>query len=129
MVIARLVQAGRLVLVPFGENQRYDLVIEDDGQFTRVQCKTGRLRAGAIRFPTVSSTCHHPNNQGMRFYQHGYRGQADLFGVYCPDNDRVYLVPVSDVGTRSGALRIDPPLNNQAKRIRWAREYELRLPG
>lgn len=47
MVLARLVQTGKLVLLPFSENQRYDLVIDEGDRFVRVQCKTGRLRQGA----------------------------------------------------------------------------------
>lgn len=125
MVLARLVQAGKEILVPFGENQRYDLVIDEGDKFIRVQCKTGRVRNGAIWFPTCSSTYHHPNNQGIRFYQHYYRGDAELFGGYCPDNDSVYLVPVEEVGIREAALRIEPIKNSQAKRIRWARDYHL----
>jgi len=50
MAIARLVQAGKNVLLPFGENRRYDLVIDEGDHFVRVQCKTARLRSGAIRF-------------------------------------------------------------------------------
>ena len=129
IIIARLVQAGKMVLLPFGENQRYDLVIDEGDRFVRVQCKTGRLRDGAIRFATCSFTYHHPNNQGTKPYMHPYGGQADLFGVYCPENDRVYLVPVDAVGVRSGSLRLDPTENNQRKRVRWARDYELPLPG
>jgi hypothetical protein len=37
--------------MPFGDNFRYDLVTEADGVLCRVQCKTGRISAGAIRFP------------------------------------------------------------------------------
>lgn len=32
-ILARLVERGYNVLVPFGVNQRYDLVIESDGRF------------------------------------------------------------------------------------------------
>lgn len=41
MILARLVQAGKMVLVPFGENQRYDLLIDEGDVFVRVQCKDG----------------------------------------------------------------------------------------
>ncbi len=42
IIIAKLIEVGYSVLTPFGDNRRYDLVIEDaDGQFWRVQCKTG----------------------------------------------------------------------------------------
>ena len=105
MILVRLVQAGMNVLVPFGENVRYDYVVEErDGTFTRVQCKTGRMRDGVVIFPTCSVTYHHPNNRGMRAYRHDYRKDADLFGVYCPETDAVYLVPVNHVGPNSASL-------------------------
>jgi hypothetical protein len=129
MVLARLVQAGKVVLLPFGENLRYDMLLDEKGSFVRVQCKTGRLRGGAVWFPTCSTTYHHPNNHGARNSQHPYHGQADMFGVYCPETDRVYLIPVAVVGNRYAALRVDPPKNHQKKRIRWARDYELSAPG
>jgi hypothetical protein len=129
MVLAHLLRVHRNVLIPFGENSRYDLVIEEETRFVRVQCKAGRVRNGVIRFNTCSTTYHHPGNQGTKAYHHHYRGAADLFGVYCPETDRVYLVPVDDVPTREGMLRIEPTLNNQAKKVRWAHEYELKLPG
>jgi hypothetical protein len=129
MVLARLVQVYPQVLLPFGENQRYDLVVEDGNKFLRVQCKTGRLRDGAVRFATCSVTYHHPNNRGMLTYKHDYRGAADLFGIYCPETNAVYVVPVDQVGKRLGTLRVEPTRNNQSKKIRWARDYELEVPG
>jgi hypothetical protein len=34
---------GYDVLMPFGENTRYDLVIDDGRDLKRIRCKTGRL--------------------------------------------------------------------------------------
>jgi hypothetical protein len=124
-VLARLIEHGKEILVPWGENQRYDLVIDGFGHFVRVQVKTGRLRKGSIVFNTCSLSYHHPSNQGTKQYRHDYRGDADLFGVYCPETRGLYLVPVHEAGKRSCALRVDPPHNNQSKKIRWARDYEL----
>ena len=129
MVLARLLQVYPLVLVPFGENQRYDLLVDKGDSFLRVQCKTGRLRNGVIRFRSCSFSYHHPSNRGTRFYQHHYRGAADVFGVYCPQNDRVYIVPVQQVGISEACLRIEPAKNSQAKKVRWAKDFELRSPG
>jgi hypothetical protein len=54
-VVAALVAVGKHVLLPFGDNLRYDLAYEEeDGSFVRVQCKTGRLVDGVILFPTSS---------------------------------------------------------------------------
>ena len=127
MVLARLLEIYEVVLLPFGENQRYDLVIDSGTDFIRVQCKTGRLENGVIKFNACSSTYHHPNRLPGQPYQRHYRGAADMFGVYCRANDRAYLVPVEHIGKRLGSLRIERTLNNQAQRIRWAGEYEIGL--
>src|SRR5438034_1521217 len=116
-------EAGYAVAVPFGENTRYDLIIDDGERLGRVQCKTGRLRGGAIRFKTCSSYAHHPN---PRHVQRSYLGEIDYFAVYCPETGGVYLVPIADAALRwQGALRIDAPLNNQSRKIRRAADYEV----
>ncbi|MBA3364927.1 MAG: hypothetical protein H0U03_03960 [Actinobacteria bacterium] len=65
-VMLALQEAGFSVLVPFGENTRYDLVIDDGVRLARVQCKTGRLRQGAVRFAVCSTYGHHPNPRVVR---------------------------------------------------------------
>ena len=77
-VLGRLVKVGYRVLVPFGVNQRYDLVIDVDGQFVRAQCKTGRMRNGVITFNTRSVRT---NTRRTIFRE--YQGEADVFLVYC----------------------------------------------
>lgn len=119
-ILAQLVSRGYRILLPFGVNQRYDLVLESDGGFFKVQCKTGRLRNGAIRFRSVSVQS---NMSGTR--TRGYIGEVDFFAVYCPENARVYLVPADDVSPNINYLRVDPSRNNQSKHVRWARDYEL----
>lgn len=125
MVLARLLEVYESVLIPFGENSRYDLLIESDEGFIRVQCKTGRLKRGVVTFNACSTTYHHPNRRDGQPTRHDYRGQADVFGVYCPETRGVYLVPVHEVGTVGGSLRIDPTANGQSRGIRWAGDYEI----
>jgi len=119
-ILAQLVRHGYRILLPFGVNQRYDLVLENDGKFLKVQCKTGRLREGAIRF---SSQSVQSNTSVTRL--RNYLGEVDLFAVYCPDNDRVYMIPVADVPLTGMYLRVEKPRNGQRKRVRWAEEYAL----
>jgi hypothetical protein len=57
----------------------------------------------------------------------GYEGEADIFVVYCPENGHTYAVPVDEAPTGYMNLRVDPPLNGQERRVRWAHQYEL--PG
>jgi hypothetical protein len=121
-VMLALKMSGLTVLVPFGENTRYDLVVERSGEFARVQCKTGRLRGGVVMFKASSSYAHHPR---PRPAARGYHGEIDYFGVHCPDTGGVYLIPVADVPETDARLRVDPALNGQKNRTRAAADYEF----
>jgi hypothetical protein len=58
----------------------------------------------------------------------GYAGEAELFLVYCPETSRTYAVPVDEAPVNSQMyLRVDPPVNGQARGLNWASDYEL--PG
>ena len=117
-----LTDCGYDVAVPFGENTRYDLIVDDGFQLLRVQCKTGRIRSGAIEFPTASSYYHHPNEKPT---QRHYRGQVDMFAVYCRQTSGVYLIPIDVLPLDRAYLRIDPPANGQRRRIRFAADCEV----
>jgi len=125
IIIAKLLGCNYTVLVPFGDSQHYDIVIEDGNrQFWRIQCKTGRYKQGSISFP-----CSHVPGGGRRDYSRvGYEGLADYFAVYSKDFNAVYLVPVGDVGTNQALLRVDPLKRDERympKSTRWAKDYEL----
>jgi PD-(D/E)XK endonuclease len=123
-IITRLLQSGYIVLTPYGKNHRYDLLIEDaDGQFWRIQCKTGWLEEEqtVIKFATASSYNHTAKQKGWRHY----RGQIDFFAVYVEQLEKVYFVPVDTVGTVEATLRLAPTKNKQEKHVRWALDYEL----
>ncbi len=119
-ILSELTRRGYSVLVPWGVNQRYDLVVDVDGEFVRAQCKTGRLQDGVVSFYTRSI-----RTNTKRILKRGYRGEAELFLVYCPENGRVYAVPVDEAPGDVMHLRVAPTLNGQARRIRWAEDYEL----
>lgn len=119
-ILSALVQRGYRVLLPFGVNQRYDLVLECEGRFLKVQCKTGRLRDGVVR---VSTQSIQSNTRGTR--TRSYTGEVDLFIVYCTDNEGIYVVPADEVPARGMHLRVDPPRNGQSKHVRWAKQYQL----
>ncbi len=89
-IITRLLELGYVVLIPYGGNQRYDLMVEDiDRQFWRVQCKSARVdESGTVlKFDTANHNVTGKNRQ-MR----NYRGQCDYFAAYCKKLDKIYLV-------------------------------------
>jgi hypothetical protein len=126
-VILVLEAAGFRVYLPFSENTRCDLVFESDGRLGRVQCKSGRLRSGAIRFSACSSYAHHHHPRTSR---RDYVGEVDFFAVYSRETTGVYLVPIVDVQlTREAALRVEPSRNGQRRFIRDASRYEIGRVG
>lgn len=117
--ILTLVRHGYKVLTPWGQNHRYDVVLDTIDGFKKVQCKTGRLeRNGDV---IVFNSCSNPYGKKRT----NYRGQIDYFGVYCPELNKAYLVPVSVVGVSAGILRLNPTRNGQSKKIRLAKDFEV----
>lgn len=122
-VMLALRLAGYGIAVPFGENTRYDLIADDGERLSRVQCKTGRLRGGAVLFSTASTYLHHRNASASR---RPYQGEVDYFGVHCAATGGVYLVPIDHAPTQTAAmLRVEPSRNSQRKRVRLAADYEI----
>ena len=121
-VMLALHESGYQVAVPFGENTRYDFILDDGVTLLRLQCKTGRPRMGAIEFSTASSYAHHPNEKPT---QRHYQGQVDHFAVYCRQTRGVYVIPIGELPLDRAYLRITPPRNGQRKRIRHAKDFEI----
>jgi PD-(D/E)XK endonuclease len=117
-VLQAFVVRGFDVLVPFGEGQPYDLVIHlAERGFLRVQCKTARPVNGCLVFNS-RGTDHGRGRQP-------YLGLADVFGVFFPPRDAVYLIPVDGASGFCGRLRLEPARNNQKRGIRFAADYEI----
>ncbi len=111
MVLAAFVRLGKNVSLPFGDASPYDMIL-DEGKLVRIQGKTGVLKDDFVAFNTRSD-CRK------------YAGLADLFAVYCPQNGKIYLVPIEEVGSGMAHLRLTPAKSKQQKKIHWAKDYEF----
>jgi hypothetical protein len=116
------IELGLTVLRPLCEGRRYDLMIDLDPVLLRVQCKLARRLAGVLSVHLT--TC--------RLTPRGYvrtcytASEIDAVGVYSSELQRCFLVPIVEIsGHRQIHLRLDPTRNNQAERVKWARDYEF----
>jgi hypothetical protein len=119
VILAQVMKYGYIILIPFGEGRRYDMVIEKDRRFFRLQCKAGWYENGVVKFNTCSVYWWAKTKKSYT------REEVDYFAVYCEHTGKVYLVPPEDVGTTLGFLRVEPTASNQTKRVRWAKDYEI----
>ncbi|QLH80578.1 group I intron-associated PD-(D/E)XK endonuclease [Halosimplex pelagicum] len=118
-VIAELKRRCLSVSIPFGDNERYDIVVATpDDRLLRVQIKTGWIRDGTIEFHGKSQ---HTNSTGNTYTN--YEGDVDYFVVYVPDLDSMYLIGESEFGTGM-QLRVDDPEQSH-ETIHWAEEYRF----
>jgi PD-(D/E)XK endonuclease len=116
------VRLGYAVLRPMAEGGRYDLALDDGVTLVRVQCKWARRRGDVIAIPLRTSR-HTPRGYVRTTYT---PNEIDAVGVYCPDVDRCYLIPICDITQRAAiSLRLAPARNNQAAGVKWAAEYEF----
>ena len=112
VVAAHLLQLGYSVSIPFGNTQKYDLVLDDGNKLWRVQVKTGRLVDGTVRFATVA-------RNAINGKRKGYVGQADLLMIFCPENDKIYAMAIDGETNKAGMyLRVDRPRSGSLSRIK-----------
>jgi PD-(D/E)XK nuclease superfamily protein len=119
-VAIALMRAGKDVYLPaFAPDSRIDLLYLDETGVHRVQVKSSVLRGDVVVFQSCSNT----NN-----VRRGYHGEVDLIGVYSPELDQVFLVPIGEAPDRAGHLRLTPARNGQTKGVRWAKDYLVERP-
>lgn len=118
--IASFIECGYSVSIPYGENCKYDFVVDINGRFIRVQTKTCR---SADDGSTISFSCESTRvNCHNITYATYTSSDIDYFATYW--DNRCYIVPVSECNVHK-TLRFVPPGNNQRSKIYYAADYEL----
>lgn len=118
-VLCKFVELGVPVYLPFGDNERADLIADFNGRLNRIQVKTSiKAEDGKMIFDLTSSTTHRSN--GVR---HKYTNQeVDYFACYNLARDKVFLIPVGEPCT-SIVIRYEKPKNNQKQNIKFEEDF------
>ena len=119
-VMLEFLKLGYNVLVPYGDCERYDFVVDIKGNFYKIQSKTASTEDDGASF---KFSCRSSNRKDGAIIHHNYtKEEIDFFSTVF--NSQVYLVPVENCGCDK-RLRIEPPKNGQTKGINWAKDYKL----
>lgn len=113
---------GIPVCIPWGDNERYDLIAEFNGKFNRIQVKTCNEEAyGSIKCYCRSST-NHTTNKKLTTYEN----EVDYFVFVNQVHDLIAIVPIEFIGTKQMIqLRLVPPANNQVKNIHYFSDFSF----
>ena len=116
-ILHELIASGYTVSVPFGDNDKYDLVVDDGDELYRVQCKTAwPNKDRTIRFNTHSQT-----TKDGAYHEQTYDGAIDVFLVRDPDDDQLYWIDIDDASEQKMELRFDGAIEHPS--INWADDY------
>lgn len=111
---------GYNVLTPYGDCERYDFVVDVNGEFIKIQAKTSRTEDDGASFVFSGRSCHRKDG---KIVHHQYTSEEIDYFV-TTFNGKCYLIPVGECGADK-RLRILPTKNGQVRGITWAKDYEL----
>lgn len=108
------------MLLPWGEDSRYDIVTEKKGIFKRIQVKYVTPKNGTLDIAIRSS-----NNYNIIHYS---PKDIDIIAAYSPKQNKVYFIPLGSIKNRRVCrLRLMPTKNRQKKFVVMASKYESRF--
>lgn len=108
------------VAIPFGDCERYDLIVDINNKLYKIQCKTSSYYRGdtsKISFNCRSTTTKHGQTVHTSYSEDDIDFFATVFEGKC------YLIPVKETSSEK-ILRLQPPLNN-SNNVSMAVDYEL----
>lgn len=118
-ILSFFVNCGYTVSIPFGDNAKYDLILDKNDTLYRLQCKKGRIKDDCI----VANTSSHNPFTNKRC---NYIGKADYFAIYVYELDKIYLYPITnDCPKGELKMRLTKPKNNQVSKIKFADDYDV----
>ena len=118
----KFVEKGIPVYVPFGDNEKSDLIAEFNGKLNRIQIKTSvKAEDGKMIFSLVSSTSHRKNG-----VKHIYTNEEiDYFVCYNIERDKLFIVSVDEASNSQLTIRYTKPKNGQMLGVKFEEDYLL----
>ena len=119
-VLAKFVELGIPVYLPFGDNEKADLIADFNGKLNKIQVKTSiKAQDGKMIFDLTSSTIHRKNG-----VKHIYTSdEIDYFACYNIDRDKIFLIDINEAPNTTITIRYEKPKNNQIQGIKFEEDY------
>lgn len=119
--LSKFVELGFPTFIPFGDNEKCDLISEFNGKLNKIQVKTSeKSKNGIMVFNLVSSTINKKH-----VVKHIYsKEEIDYFVLYNVERDKLFLLNIEEVlGLETISIRYLPPRNKQTIGIRMEEDY------
>lgn len=119
----KLYELNCAVSIPFGNSEKYDLIIDKDDKLYKIQVKHANPHydeLNEIDYIIVKCTWEGHNREG--YTKHKYQAnEIDYFATFF--QGKCYLIPQNECSNQK-QLRIKKPKNNQIKGINFLVNYD-----
>lgn len=121
--ITRLYELGCSISIPFGNSNKYDIIIDVNDKLYKTQIKHSKPYFGSDGIVDyIKFKCRWQSHNTKGYSQKQYKpNEVDLFATFY--NGECYLVRQSEC-TNEKVLRIRPPKNGQKKGISFLENYK-----
>lgn len=124
--ITGLYALGCDISIPFGNSQKYDLIMDYNNKLYKVQVKHANINEiydgvnKYIEYFKFQTRWQSHNATG--YTKNSYtKNDIDFFATWCDGN--VFLIPVEECSGAEKTIRFIPPKNGQIKGINFAKDY------
>ena len=124
--ITRFYELDCPVSIPYGDSEKYDMIVDVNGNLYRLQCKHANPHMnenGEVEYLTIKTTWQSGYTKNSQYKRNQYsKEDCDYFVTHYEGKN--YLVPVEQCSNEK-TLRIVPPRNGQIKGISFLKDHEL----
>ena len=120
--ITALYELGCDVSIPFGNSQKYDVVIDYNNKLYRVQIKHANehWENDELAYFSFKTRWQGHNTSGYTMTAYT-ENDIEFFATYC--QGQLFLIPVNECSGTVKNIRFKPPKNGQVKGINFAKDY------
>ena len=119
-VLAKFVEMGIPIYIPFGDDEKADLIAEFDGKLNKIQVKTSiKSKNGCSIFDLTSSTAHRTNGERRKYLN----SEIDYFALYSLDRDKIYLMKVPDNPMSAITIRFEDTKSGMKSRVNYKSDF------
>lgn len=125
LCITRFYELGYSVSIPYGDSEKYDMILDCRGKLFRLQCKHAKEvfdENGNISFLKIKTSWQSGYTKNSQYHSNKY-SKLDIDYFVTHYNGKNYLIPVEECSVVK-ILRILPPKNGQLKDVSFLHDYE-----
>ena len=98
VAIAYFAKQGYTICIPLTDSQRYDLIVDIDGDLKRVQVKTTKSISKYGIYRCALRTCG--GNKSSYSYKLFDKNSCDILFILC-ENNEMFLIPCDEIQVRT----------------------------